>query len=358
MDSTFSIISGEGGKGKSTFLCDMSATISTGRNWPDGAPCQQGSVVYLRGEDDIDSLLVPRLKAAGADLSKIAIHGLTEVLEGGQWVEDDDITVRHVEVIDEIIREAERKTKMSARMLVLDPFSEFLGNTKENSNNDMRNATRRLRNYAKQKGIAIIGIEHHNKTLSGSAQSRVTGSHAKVSMSRSTWAVYDDPENDGYLLFACSKKNHKGASAIRFQLVDSDIPDIAKIEFDKTDVNMSADDIELATQRKQAEAIRSREQKPSKLEQAKEFLLNILKDGSKPAGSESDSEPGTIYHNSQKEGHAWGTILRAKKDMNIQHETHFGKSFWILPHSPDSTCANDSTDNPLAQVGFVETDGF
>jgi hypothetical protein len=66
----------------------------------------------------------------------------------------------------------------------------------------MRNATRRLRNHAKKKGIAVIGIEHHNKTLSGSAQSRVTGSQAKVSMTRATWGVYDDPENDGSLLFA------------------------------------------------------------------------------------------------------------------------------------------------------------
>jgi len=359
IDSKFSIISGEGGKGKSTFLCYMAATISTGRNWIDKASCQQGGVVYLHGEDDVDSVLVPRLKVAGADLRKIAIHRQSEVFEEGQWNEDDDVTVRDVKKIEEIIRDSEQKIGMPVKLLVLDPFSEFLGDTKENNNKEMRNATRRLRSYAEKKGIAIIGIEHHNKnSSSGSAQHRVTGSLAKTSMSRSAWGIYDDPENEGWLLLASSKKNHKGAMAIRFRFVDSDIPDIAKIKFDEVGVNMTANEIELATQWKQAEAIRSREQKPSKLEQSKDFLLNILKDGSKPAGSESDSEPGTIFYMAKQEGHAWGTILRAKKDMNIQHETHFGKSFWILPHSPDSTCANDSTDNPLAQVGFVETDGF
>ena len=362
LDSKFSIISGEGGKGKSTFLCYVSATVSTGRNWIDGESCQRGCVVYLRGEDDADSVLVPRLKVADADLEKIAIHRQTQVLEGGQWVEDDDITVRNVDAIEEIINDSERKTGVTAKLFILDPFSEFLGDTKENNNKDMRNATRRLRNYAEKKGIAIIGIEHHNKSVTGSAQHRVTGSQAKTSMSRSTWGVYDDPENEGWLLFAKLKNNHKVAKTIRFQLVDSDIPDIAKIEFGAVDVDMTADNIELATQRKQAETIRNHDQKPLRLEQAKGFLQDFLSDGRKPAGSAENPSPGSVFRESGQAGHTWGTILRAEKMLGIIKTKDLSVSFWALPgmsrtdnSATESLAQNTLAVNPLAQVGVSET---
>src|SRR5687768_1182646 len=37
--------------GKSLLACALAAHVSTGRRWPDGAPCAQGKVLLLAGED-------------------------------------------------------------------------------------------------------------------------------------------------------------------------------------------------------------------------------------------------------------------------------------------------------------------
>ena len=67
-----SMLSGKGGKGKSTILCDLAARTTTGAAWPDhvsgGKP---GSVVILAAEDDAADTLKPRLVAARADMSRV-----------------------------------------------------------------------------------------------------------------------------------------------------------------------------------------------------------------------------------------------------------------------------------------------
>ena len=40
------VLAGEGGRGKSTILCNITAITTVGNKWPDGAlPCQPGSVI-------------------------------------------------------------------------------------------------------------------------------------------------------------------------------------------------------------------------------------------------------------------------------------------------------------------------
>jgi hypothetical protein len=61
-------------EGKGQTLCNIMATVSRGRAWPmNEGISPQGSVVIFSDEDGREDTLVPRLKAAGADLSKIEI---------------------------------------------------------------------------------------------------------------------------------------------------------------------------------------------------------------------------------------------------------------------------------------------
>lgn len=65
------LIAGNPGTGKSQIAADAAARISTGKNWPNGARAPIGDVVVLATEDAIDDTWVPRLMAAGADLSRL-----------------------------------------------------------------------------------------------------------------------------------------------------------------------------------------------------------------------------------------------------------------------------------------------
>src|SRR5690606_21020435 len=68
------ILAGVGGTGKTTVAMSMAAIVSTAGRWPDGTPCRDhGSVLIWSSEDDPADTIIPRLMAAGADLSRVHI---------------------------------------------------------------------------------------------------------------------------------------------------------------------------------------------------------------------------------------------------------------------------------------------
>ena len=70
------LLAGMGDVGKDVLCCTIAAIVSTGRNWPDGSPCQKGKVGYVTAEDEPDDTVVPRLIAAGANLDNVVIWTL------------------------------------------------------------------------------------------------------------------------------------------------------------------------------------------------------------------------------------------------------------------------------------------
>jgi putative DNA primase/helicase len=67
-----SVLAGDGGKGKSTILCDLAGRTTTGDRWPDGADARSsGTVLILAAEDDVEDTLAPRLAAVGADMKRV-----------------------------------------------------------------------------------------------------------------------------------------------------------------------------------------------------------------------------------------------------------------------------------------------
>lgn len=65
------IFAGQAGTGKTTIAIAIAAIITSGGRFPDGSQCPQGSVMIWSGEDSHSDTLVPRLIAAGADLTKV-----------------------------------------------------------------------------------------------------------------------------------------------------------------------------------------------------------------------------------------------------------------------------------------------
>ena len=67
-----SLLAGNPGVGKSHLALYMAAVITNGGKWPDGKEAvEQGSVIILTAEDSLEETMSLRLRAAGADLSRI-----------------------------------------------------------------------------------------------------------------------------------------------------------------------------------------------------------------------------------------------------------------------------------------------
>ena len=67
------ILQGAPGEGQSTFILNIAALLTKGKNMPDGFKVSEPQdVVYQTAEDNLSDTVKPRLVAAGADCSRIS----------------------------------------------------------------------------------------------------------------------------------------------------------------------------------------------------------------------------------------------------------------------------------------------
>ena len=78
------IVQGDPGEGKSTFILNVAALLTRGRDMPDGYKVPEPQrVVYQSAEDNIADTVKPRLVAAMADCDKVAYIVDDEYILGG-----------------------------------------------------------------------------------------------------------------------------------------------------------------------------------------------------------------------------------------------------------------------------------
>src|SRR5207244_3079079 len=107
---------GPGGIGKTFVLCDITARITAGLEWPccGGELAELGHVLFLSAEDDPDDTLVPRLIECGARLDRV--HFLKNQVQ-------DYFTLGDLKTLDRALAEIAEPV----RLVVLDPPTSFLG---------------------------------------------------------------------------------------------------------------------------------------------------------------------------------------------------------------------------------------
>lgn len=152
-----SIVSGKGNVGKSPFTLWLAAQISVGKmpgDW-EGEP---GNILIYASEDSIAHTIVPRLKAAGADMARVGF------LQGTISEDDDsDMPLDWELDLPEIVGEMDES---EVRLLIIDPLlSVTTGDA--NSTSDMRKSLDRLVTAAHHTGAVIMGITHFNKSGGG-----------------------------------------------------------------------------------------------------------------------------------------------------------------------------------------------
>jgi putative DNA primase/helicase len=205
-----SMLEGDPGDGKSTLTIDLAARWSTGRPLPDGTNGKgPWPVVMVSAEDDPEDTIVPRLRAAGANLSIVEL-----VTHGARADLPFDLTV------DLPALKASVK-RTGARIVVLDPLSAFLGErTDSHNDHSVRRALYPLKLMAAETEAAVVIVRHLNKSTGGKAIYRGGGSIGFSAAARAAYGVGPAPDDpDKTKIFICVKNNlARKPAAMRYAL--------------------------------------------------------------------------------------------------------------------------------------------
>jgi RecA-family ATPase len=197
-------IAGEQGTGKSQLSIAIIAAITTGGSWPcgEGQSPIKGNVVILSAEDGAADTIVPRLEAAGADLSRVVIVSAVRLDGNGRRTfnlqTDIDKLERKISEIGDVA------------LVVIDPVSSYLGKTDSHKNSEVRGVLEPLAEMADRTRVAVLSITHFNKPGSANtvkALHRIIGSVAFSAAPRVAFAVIEDAENPGRYLVLHAKNN-------------------------------------------------------------------------------------------------------------------------------------------------------
>jgi hypothetical protein len=197
------LLQGDPGEGKSTFIVQVAALLTRGENMPDGfvIPTAE-TVVYQCAEDGIEDTIKPRLLEANADCDKVAyiIEGETELILSD-------------ERIDKVL------TETKARLLVLDPIQAFIGQDGDmQSASRMRYTLKKLSDVADKHRCAIVLVGHLNKASGGKNLYRGLGSIDIAAQARSILMVARDKMNSSLrYMFPVKSSLAPEGDAIQFE---------------------------------------------------------------------------------------------------------------------------------------------
>lgn len=195
----FAALAGPAGCGKTTIAIALAATVSCGGIWPDGTQCPEpGNVVIWTGEDGLADTLVPRLMAAGADLTRVRF--IESVIDDDDKIAPFDPS-RDVPILSEKLAEIG-----GARLLIVDPIISAVRGDSHKAG-DVRISLQPLLDLAAAHNCALLGITHFSKGSKGAATNdRLIGSQAFGASARVILIAGKD-ETSGRRVFMKSKAN-------------------------------------------------------------------------------------------------------------------------------------------------------
>ena len=174
--------------GKSFVTLAMAAAVSRGLPLPmSDVPKEPGSTILMSAEDDPTRTIVPRLDAAGADLTKI--HVLESIILANGFETLPSLRAD----VDAITTAALRLG--DCRLIVIDPVSAYLNGIDDHRNAALRGLLTPLKSLAEKLGAAVVLVSHAKKGGSGNGKHRVLGSIAYVGACRANHFFVADPHD-------------------------------------------------------------------------------------------------------------------------------------------------------------------
>ena len=296
------LYAGPGGVGKSSVAFSWAATISRGAKWPDGLPCRAGRVLIWSGEDDAADTIAPRLKAMGADMTRIQV-----------------IQTAHGQPFDPARDFAQLKVHFKPgdiSMLIIDPIVSAVAGDM-NKANEVRRGLQAIVDFASDLDCCVVGITHFNKSSAGkNPTERVNGSQAFTAFARMTLVGQKD-DSSGECVIARSKSNISvDRGGLKYKIEPISLPEgiettrIQWLEAVEGSALEILDDTEPAEEKVSGH----------KVNKAKEFLEIAL--------SKGEVSCNTLIETSE---FSLATLRRAKKLLAIRATKRGSEWFWSMP---------------------------
>jgi putative DNA primase/helicase len=339
-ESRLQLLAGAPGTGKTTIALRVAATVSTGGAWPDGTRSPVGNVVIWSGEDDPGDTLIPRLKAAGANLDRVSIVGRAQ----------EDGAARPFDPARDMPALADAAKKAgNVKLIIIDPIA-MVAVKDSHRNAETRRDLQPVVDLCRETGAAVLGIHHFAKGSGGrEPQERLIGSIAFVAVARLVWVAAKVQAQDGQparnVLMRAKSNIGPDEGGYEYAIKQAELEGHSGICASRVDWGSP---IEGCARDVLAEAERPDEQR-SPRDEAADFLKAILAGG--PVSVDA------VLAAARKEGIAEKTLKRAKMDLGVSSaRTGFGpgsKCHWALEmherpiEGPDSHRGPPKTVAPL-----------
>lgn len=331
------ILGGQPGTGKTTIATALAATVTIGGRWPDGSRAEAGSAVIWSGEDDPADTLVPRLRAAGADMTRV--HFIDGMHDGADRypfdpARDSDSLLEALAGIGDV------------RLLVIDPIvSAVAGDSHKNA--EVRRSLQPLVDLAQRQRCALLGVTHFTKGTAGREPvERITGSLAFGALARLVMVTAKAEAKDGetarrFLARAKSNIGPDGGGFV-YDLQQGELPGFPGVAASSVlwgaELEGTARELLADAEQQDDEAGEQRD--------AADWLRDVLGYGPMPVKD--------VKRQADECGFAWRSVQRAMRRAGVESRRGgFGQpATWRL-----ASCATSGTVAPVAPNNLCGANG-
>lgn len=193
------MLDGDPGLGKSTLLADLIGRVTSGSDFfGERRPREPGSVLLLSSEDDAADTILPRLLAAGADLSRVhLLRPSWRNAAGRPFCIPDDLP--YLENLAQ---------RLQPKLIAIDPIVAYFAAWVSCFNDaSVRQALLPLQELAARHRCAVIMVRHLNKSGQTKALYRGGGSIGFNGAARTVMLVTKHPEEEDQRILSWVKGN-------------------------------------------------------------------------------------------------------------------------------------------------------
>jgi putative DNA primase/helicase len=293
------LLAGAGGTGKSTIAFSFAGIVSNGGVWPDNSHCNiAGNVLIWSSEDDAADTILPRLMAVGANLSRCGI------ISGA--VDEDGLRCPF-DAASDMGRLRDAILQIGGiSLLIVDPIVTAVTGDMHKAN-DVRRSLQAIVDFASEMNCAVLGITHFAKGTAGkNSAERVIGSQAFAALARMVLVTAKEEDSQNRV-FTRAKSNN-GIDTGGFSYTIEALTLAGGIVTTRA---LWGESLEGSSRSILSEIEGdSADEGSSKLNQAKAFLLDKLKNGFMP-------QKELFEHAREIQGITDGTMRRAGKALSI-----------------------------------------
>ncbi len=302
------LLAGDVGVGKTTLALSLAATISTGRQFPDGTLAQPGDVLFWNAEDDAATSLLPRFLAWGGDRQRLVFAKQVRTRPG------------KVVSFDPARDFAALATTMHERpelaLLVIDPLVSAIAGDPDKNVATRRSLTA-LAELAAARNVAVLGIGHFGKThRNRDPVLRVRGAAAFTQLARLVMVIEKGAGKTRLLLRAKSNLGPDDGGFVYTVAPEEIAPGVIRqqIRWGDSITGAAADLL------REEDAIAS-----PRMLAAQEWLVTQL-------GADG-ARVGELMAAASLAGHSWATVRRAKHILGAKSVALGDGWLWKMPRA-------------------------